>query len=400
MVVPSIIFTRYLYIKDEVKISVIISLLKKDKDRTLFWAYELYYSGFKDELIQLFWNIYYDFYQTLNSSMEKYLKTKLILEFEEIDVMNIIDNFIIRPISIDTFMIRHLIYQFDFDHDLGEIKLNDYNYIIHLFESDEYLLFSDYIFNHIKEERIIEIFIQIIDYFINKGCKINKKTQLTYIKQIEKKKTHSLLCCIIFSKIIYFKCLYDNRKMGKNIYISHDETEDLSMYQTLEADLSLRKDNKQPLNCLLQKLPSHKIMPLVCVYNIEDDDSYISLFHLNRHKNNMEMKLHNLYYYHWEYYAFYSPIWEDRIIEHNGTINHDLKRITFLCDEKQEDFYQLYGYEPDEQKKHIQNKSVKSFQRKNKWTDFYEEFKSSCITSLDKEILEDIVSWEYKYNII
>ena len=47
-----LIFTRYLYVKDEVRISLLVSILKKSDD-ALFWAYELYYSGFKNELFEL-----------------------------------------------------------------------------------------------------------------------------------------------------------------------------------------------------------------------------------------------------------------------------------------------------------------------------------------------------------
>ena len=41
-----IAFTRYLYIKQDVETGLILSLLDKDKERSLFWAYELFHSGF------------------------------------------------------------------------------------------------------------------------------------------------------------------------------------------------------------------------------------------------------------------------------------------------------------------------------------------------------------------
>ena len=63
-------FTRYLYEKSEVKLALTLCILNK-KDEAVFWAYELYYSGFKTELTELFWTIYYDFYYTLNPSFEK-----------------------------------------------------------------------------------------------------------------------------------------------------------------------------------------------------------------------------------------------------------------------------------------------------------------------------------------
>ena len=67
-----LIFTRYLYIKDEVQISLLVSILNKNDD-AIFWAYELYYSGFKKELLNIIWKIYYDFFVTLNPTFEIYL---------------------------------------------------------------------------------------------------------------------------------------------------------------------------------------------------------------------------------------------------------------------------------------------------------------------------------------
>ena len=68
---PKIIFTRYLYVKDEVKLSLITSLLDK-KEKAIFWAYELYYSGFEIELFNHLWKIYFDFYYTLNPAFYDY----------------------------------------------------------------------------------------------------------------------------------------------------------------------------------------------------------------------------------------------------------------------------------------------------------------------------------------
>ena len=40
-------FTRYLYIIDDVKSSLVIAILERNLEESLFWAYELYFSGFK-----------------------------------------------------------------------------------------------------------------------------------------------------------------------------------------------------------------------------------------------------------------------------------------------------------------------------------------------------------------
>jgi hypothetical protein len=58
----SLIFTRYLYIKTEVEHSLKYAILTQDKNSALFWAYELYYSGFKVETLALLSDIYNNYY--------------------------------------------------------------------------------------------------------------------------------------------------------------------------------------------------------------------------------------------------------------------------------------------------------------------------------------------------
>ena len=70
-----LVFTQYLYIKEEVRLALLVSILNKSND-AIFWAYELYYSGFKYELLNLIWKIYYDFFATLNPAYESYLLKK------------------------------------------------------------------------------------------------------------------------------------------------------------------------------------------------------------------------------------------------------------------------------------------------------------------------------------
>ena len=57
------IFTRYLYYKNDVVISMIVCILKKDIEQSLFWGYELYFSGFQEEVIEILLNVYRDFYE-------------------------------------------------------------------------------------------------------------------------------------------------------------------------------------------------------------------------------------------------------------------------------------------------------------------------------------------------
>jgi hypothetical protein len=60
------------------------------------------------------------------------------------------------------------------------------------------------------------------------------------------------------------------------------------------------------------------------------------------------------YRLHWEYYAAFSPVWRKRMEAASSRVDHDLKKIIFLDEDKQDVFYEEYGYEPDEQTRETQ----------------------------------------------
>jgi len=65
--VNPLVFTRYLYPKEQVKHSLLIALLEKQVDEALFWTYELYHSGFELELYEYIYSVYEMFYKLSNS---------------------------------------------------------------------------------------------------------------------------------------------------------------------------------------------------------------------------------------------------------------------------------------------------------------------------------------------
>ena len=58
-----LIFTRYLYSKEDVMHSLFLSILNKNKDEALFWAYELYYSGFEVDAMNFVLHIFNHIYE-------------------------------------------------------------------------------------------------------------------------------------------------------------------------------------------------------------------------------------------------------------------------------------------------------------------------------------------------
>jgi len=382
-------FTRYLYVKEEVKLSLILCILNK-KDEAIFWAYELYYSGFKSELIHLFWTMYYDFYYTLNPSFEKYLLKKLNsdLNFEancENLLAMIVNNFMIRPHTMDIFMLKQIIQICNFDNISTDLES--------ILETHDYTMFALLILTEIKDEHIIKTLKIVVNYFNKKGLKLDSKKVISECQKILNNIYHSNnKRVIILSKILHYFVLIKKIKLGKNIYV-HIEPEEIIIYETINADLKAKNDELgRPI------LPAYKILPLATIYYI-DKYNYLSLFDLKREKIDIKIA----YREHWLYYASFSPLWKERIVKHNGFINEINKKIVFTeienSDDNEQAFYNEFGYEPDEQKIETQNKTIQAIKSVRTWSSFYSEHKNSGILELDDDILNDLSKVIYFINV-
>jgi hypothetical protein len=366
-------FTRYLYEKDEVKITLLMSLLNKS-DEALFWAYELFYSGFKDELINWIWSIYYDFYYSKNASFEKYLSNKLTKptdetkatdEFKDKLIALIINNLLIRPFSIDVFILKKItsteakeIILFPIFKKKLEKSLSDENY----------LEIASLILNKLDENLCVKTLVVVISFFIECGLKIDEKK---IIKEYQKMIKINDKKTLLLSRIIQYFTLLKNIKLGKNLY-AHVDDEDIVIYETI---------NYIPEN---NKFLPYKILPVACMFNI-DSNNYLSLFHLKRDKYNIDLA----YRYNWLFYASYSPLWKKRILKYNGIIDDKEKKIIFSDENDEELFYNEFGYEPDEQKIKVQQKSIQIIKKERSWLSFYNDYKNNSIIKINAEKMED-----------
>jgi hypothetical protein len=347
-------FTRYLYLKDEVKLSLIISLLNK-KESALFWAYELYYSGFEEELFQHLWKIYFDFYYTLNPSFQDYFIKKYNewckIPKEEQIVALIVNNLLIRPHNLDVFLLRQT--------DKNEkTKSEEFSKLL---ETCDFKGIANIVLN------VTDVKDSIL-YFSKKGIKIDEEKTLKKWKKnagFLKIDEQVQLLAFIMEKFTQLSEI----KQGKKLYMSVDKN-DIVQYETIFKGKST--DNR-----------AYKILPKAYLYKI-DQDNYLSLFHLERN-NIVEADpdgLRKIYWYNWEYYASFSPVWHKRMEECNGKWNHETKRVDFPDDEETdwpELFYSEYGYEPDEQKIEIQEHSIQRIEKGRTWSSFFEEHRKNCI---------------------
>lgn len=65
------ILTRYLYNLQNVKVSLFMSLMDRNIDEALFWGYEIYHSGFYEDIIDYLVKIYETLYVTRKQIAEK-----------------------------------------------------------------------------------------------------------------------------------------------------------------------------------------------------------------------------------------------------------------------------------------------------------------------------------------
>lgn len=370
-----LIFTRYLYVKDEVRIALLVSILNKSDD-AIFWAYELYYSGFKNELLNLIWKIYYDFFATLNPTFEQYLMkkhTEIILGQDRV-VSSVIQTLLFRPFNTDIFMLRNIVENFEIDivyhntkkiTNITEATDNLAQWISH----DDYRSISQWIVNVNNSTNILDIYNICLDIFEDVGVKLTKtKLVKNFVTSIKNNVNPNVN---LLSKIMCLFSLKTHLKKGNSIYINV-EPEDIILYETM---------------CGSAECKHYNILGQVCICGI-DDFKYLSLFNLKRSKYNLREK----YMYNWEYHASFSPLWTERIIQFGGYPDYQIQKIIFKeepDDNLMQQFYSLYGLEPDEQPDFVQKKSIPIIEQVNNWHRFNEQYKKNRLFNIYEEELDE-----------
>lgn len=336
-----LIFTRYLYIKDEVKISLLLSLLEKNEN-ALFWANELFTSGFKQETFAYIWQIYYDFYATLNPSFENYLLKKHIEWNTNVNntnanniITDIIQHLLVCSMNTDVYLLRNICDQFEIDIEykttnITSIETHDLlvEHIGYWVETEEYrslaqtILFTTYQYNYtlVYTDCLHKVF-----------PTIHKKNTLlrSFVSSLQVPVNPKV---ILFAKIMEL-C---TRKKG----LKQNNNEIKPITATIDLDTNVKVYNV--LKHVYNKWPIH---------------NNIWLFKLVRNKYS-ENGLKKAWLHNWEYHASFSPLWLDRIKRGGGYINYTYKRLEFINDECMEAFYSQYGYEPDEQPVTIRDKVI------------------------------------------
>jgi hypothetical protein len=73
----------------------------------------------------------------------------------------------------------------------------------------------------------------------------------------------------------------------------------------------------------------------------------------------------------------------------NGVIDAKNQKVDFDDDDIDE-FYDNYGYEPDEQTIEVENKTIQDIRKERNWLSFYKEHNINGVVEIEDDILSSI----------
>ena len=325
-------FSRYLYEVDEVKLSLMMSILDKRRDEALFWAFELFHSGFITELGDLLLNIYDDFYATLNPTFEKHVTNQTTIT--ESVLYEIITNMITKQHNVDIYMLKIIVEQFEIESSTNDSDL---------------LAFASFILED-PDTSLVLTTLQNLGVF-KLSLQAPRKLMLVRFMQHKQKQHDTETGC---SKK---RTLFIKSKKKTN--------------ETYEVDITNAR--------------TYKILEQVTKYGI-DEHNYLSLFNLKREREDIV----GAYRDYWLGCAARSPVWLSRIHEYGGSVT-EAGKVAFNNDELEDDFSNKYNLEPDEQKLETQNKTTQYIKKERTWVSFCKEHNAKGLVKFDEDILADLI---------
>ena len=323
-------FSRYLYEVDEVKLSLMMSILDKRRDEALFWAFELFHSGFITELGDLLLSIYDNFYATLNPTFEKHVTNQTTIT--ESVLYEIISNIITKQHNVDVYMLKIIVEQFEIESSTNDSDL---------------LAFASFI--------------------------------------LEDPDT-SLVITTLQNLGVFKLTLHAPRKLMLVRFMQHKQKQhDTETGCSKKRTLFIKKKTNETYEVDIANARTYKILELVTKYGI-DEHNYLSLFNLKREREDIV----GAYRDYWLGCAARSPVWLSRIHEYGGSVTESGK-VAFNNDELEEDFANKYNLEPDEQKLETQNKTTQYIKKERTWAGFCKEHNAKGLVEFDEDILADLI---------
>lgn len=375
MVSETFNLTRFLYNVQEVKLSLISSILnKRNIIECYYWFSELCES--KIDICDIIWEIYFDYYALVNPKLE-YCIIKKIEEWKKTNdlghLLYIIKNmqiskhdwrvFLLRQISISDDLCQKYIY----NHKRKSNEFNSYNKkylpLLLSIKNQEWIDVCYYLSkllktNFDKNDRY-EIYKTILNYLLDVTSVSYTILEKIWYSRIDNRDFHFILKTICSLKMSSLGINLDSIN-NKKIFVNPLK-EDIEDIKSLNDDVA----------------PIYKTLLNKRWFKIDENIGSFELvrFYVKDYRNEN---------YNWEYYASFIPLWKERIDKFQGSINHTIKRIEFIEDDCLEAFYDAYGYELDEQSKEVQECSLLDINKQD-WKEWFKYIGH----------LEEMINYEY-----
>jgi len=352
--------TRYLYARDEVELSFIAAIiLRKALDECYYWGYELHYSGF--DVFPIIWKIYYDFYFVSNPGLETLIRQKEKM-WERNNKLHYlaatISNLVNTHSSGEVFIMRQYIERVLISDSGGgraergfrargrpPAWCGDYDskYIplLRSIDKGQYREIAYHTYYSLANgANGAALFVVLIKYFaVANKCKCVDREQeclVSYDKFIARMGGKIRLYHWFMAVIVHLKkggelvvppvYIYDKPILDK-IRAGHEDPIPLTDY-----------GGSQIYNTLKYKR---------CYGVVRFMDGFVLA------RDGFGGRLREEALGRWQHYIWNTPCWRERLIAYNANEN-----VEFENDDLLEEFYDAFGYEPDEQSKETQDQTI------------------------------------------
>ena len=362
--------TRYLYARDEVELSFIAAiLLRKGVDECYYWGYELHYSGF--DVFPIIWKIYYDFYFVSNPGLETLIrhKEKMWERNKKLHYLAAtISNLVNAPSSGEVFIMRQYIERVLISEsgrgfaERGFIArgrppawCGDYDskYIplLRSIDKSRYreIAYHAYYLLHgagaagAGAGAGADLFVVLIKYFaVANKCKCVDREEeclASYQKFVARMGGKVRLYHWFMAIIVHL--LKGGDTVVPPVYIYDKTILDSVRAGHEEAAIPLKgHDGAQAYNTLKRRR-SYGVV------------RFMGGFALARDGLVEEGRLREEALGRWEHYIWNTPCWRERLLAYSAN-----EQVEFENDDLLEDFYDAFGYEPDEQSAETQDQTI------------------------------------------
>lgn len=234
--------TRYLYNKLEVKHTLFVSILEHNIEESLFWAFELYYSGFYIETFEFILKVYTEIFKSENEDIEPYINSCIEKWNEKNDPIyfgNLIATLCTRQFNLINFCK-------DYFHVKGKQEVSKKSNMIVSLECDFISQFDNNNSQNLESRKMLQA--KCIYKIKKKYNQLFQTNALTYDEQFEIFNNETWLYYASFSpiweeRICYYNGLVDHENK-KVVFENDDDLEEFFKnwgYEPDEQNVTVKK---------------------------------------------------------------------------------------------------------------------------------------------------------------